>query len=84
MCVVGITFIVRILFCRCDQNYDCQDGSDEADCRIVEIDEDRYLKDKPPPMMDYENLLTVIIDIEITKILLIDEVKDFCFQSINS
>ena len=64
---------------RCDQNYDCQDGSDEADCQIIEIDESRYLKDKPPPMIDHGSLLNVTIDIEITKILLIDEVK-LCSQ----
>ena len=67
----------RKLLCRCDQNYDCQDGADEADCRIIEVDEDRYLKDKSPPMMDHDNLLPVTIDIEITKILLIDEVEVF-------
>ena len=80
--MVRITSIVRFLLCRCDQNYDCQDGSDEADCRIIEIDESRYLKDKPPPMMEHGNLLNVTIDIEITKILLIDEVQDFCSQLI--
>ena len=43
-----------------------------------------YLKDKPPPLIDLEYLVTVIIDIEITKILLIDEVTKVHFSVTSS
>ena len=59
---------------RCDQQDDCEDQSDEKDCRIVHVDIDRYLRDKPPPKIDEEALVTVEVDVDITRILLIDEV----------
>lgn len=75
---VEIRYDIRLTesLCRCNQNYDCQDGSDEASCRIIEIDENKYLKDKPP-VVDLDSLVTVTIDVEITNILLIDEVKQY-------
>ena len=33
---------------RCDKKNDCIDISDEKNCRIVSLDEQRYLKDDPP------------------------------------
>ena len=34
--------------CRCDQNTDCDDITDEKGCKIIVIDPNDYLKDKPP------------------------------------
>lgn len=57
---------------RCDQELDCEDGSDENNCRIVEVDSDKYLKDKHPTTADKVN---VEVDIEISRILKIDEAR---------
>ena len=54
---------------RCDQATDCEDISDEKGCKIVVIDENNYLKDKPPK----ETVLK--IKIELLKILEIGEVE---------
>ena len=59
---------------RCDQQDDCEDLSDEKDCGIVHVDRERYLKDKPPPSLKGEKLVTVEVDVDVTRILLIDEV----------
>ena len=53
----------------CDQADDCYDGSDESDCSILKIDSSKYLKDKHP-----SGGVDVYLDIDITRILLIDEV----------
>ena len=55
---------------RCDQSEDCSDGSDEASCRIVEVEREKYLKDKQPGIG-----VEVEVDLKISKILLIDEVQ---------
>ena len=54
---------------RCDQATDCDDISDEKGCKIVVIDENNYLKDKPPK----ETVLK--IKIELLKILEIGEIE---------
>ena len=54
---------------RCDQNTDCQDISDEKGCKIVVIDENNYLKDKPPKEV------VVKIKIDLLTILEIGEVE---------
>ena len=33
---------------RCDEDQNCDDNSDEINCKTLDIDEDRYRKDKPP------------------------------------
>jgi hypothetical protein len=48
---------------RCDQTTDCNDISDEKGCKIVVIDENNYLKDKPPKET------VVKVKIELLKIL---------------
>ena len=59
---------------RCDQKEDCADGSDENNCRIVEVDTDKYLKDKTPQPLDGQESVSVVVDVEILRILMIDEV----------
>ena len=54
--------------CRCDQNPDCQDISDEKDCKIVMVDPKNYLKDKAPQEA------VVKLKVELLKILEIGEV----------
>ena len=34
---------------RCDKKPDCKDVSDEKQCKIVALDQKRYIKDDPPP-----------------------------------
>ena len=62
----------------CDQGDDCYDGSDESDCSILKIDSSKYLKDKHP-----SGGVDVYLDIDITRILLIDEVciKKYIFTT---
>ena len=56
------------LYFRCDQSTDCHDVSDEKNCQIVIIDENNYLKDKPPKQG------IVKVRVELLKILEIGEV----------
>ena len=58
-----------ILVCRCDQQVDCEDISDERGCKLVVLDEKNYLKDKPP------RNAKVKMRIELMKILEIGEVE---------
>ena len=58
---------------RCDQTEDCQDGSDEKNCRIVKLDTDKYLKDKHPTD-GVGDKVSVEVDLEISRVLKIDEV----------
>ena len=59
---------------RCDQHHHCTDGSDEKNCRVVQVDREKYLKDKQPPTGGGEEKVRVEVDLHITKILKIDEV----------
>ena len=61
---------------RCDQKDDCDDGSDEKNCRIIHVDESKYLQDKQPPALAGEERVQVDLDVEIVRILLIDEVRN--------
>ena len=65
---------VDTLFCRCDQTDNCKDGSDEKKCSIVHVDDSKYLKDKQPPPVDNMDKVIVDVDVDITRILLINEV----------
>ena len=60
---------------RCDQSDDCDDGSDEKNCRIVHVDESKYLQDKQPPALTGEERVQVDLDVDIVRILLINEVR---------
>ena len=59
---------------RCDQHADCEDESDEKDCGIVHVNPVKYLKDKPPPSINGNAFVSVEVDVDITRILRIDEV----------
>ena len=72
VCAVSRNFLI-ILY-RCDQKDDCMDESDERSCGIIHVN-NKYLKDKhPPPTSDDQNNVVVHVDVDIIKILLIDEV----------
>ena len=59
---------------RCDQKLDCEDVSDEKNCKIVILDEKSYLKDKPPPPLGGLGIVDVKIRMELYNILEISEV----------
>ena len=62
-------FPFLILEFRCNRNADCNDESDERDCRITVIDEKNYLKDQP------RKNAVVKVKIELLEIFEIREVK---------
>ena len=68
---------------RCDQREDCEDGSDEKECRIVHMDKSKYLKDKQPPSVGNEDMVTVDVDVDITRILLINEERNTSLNTIH-
>ena len=43
---------------------DCDDVSDEKNCKTVYIDPEKYLKSKPPPSIDPNSKLPVILKYE--------------------
>ena len=46
------------------------------------MDKSKYLKDKQPPAVDDEGMVKVDVDVDITRILVIDEERNnfyFCF-----
>ena len=61
---------------RCDNNQDCLDVSDEKQCKIVSLDEEKYLKDKTPPPLEKGKNLPVVIGMDIFNILDIQEVQN--------
>ena len=40
---------------------DCDDVSDEKNCRIIYVDPEKYLKSKPPPSTEIDSKLPVQI-----------------------
>merc|ERR1739838_316029 len=58
---------------RCDNKQDCLDVSDEKQCKIIAIDEEKYLKDKTPPPLQEGKNLDVMLSINIYNILDIQE-----------
>ena len=50
--------------------------SDEKQCRIVSLDEEKYLKDKTPPPLEQGKSLPVILSMNIYNILDIQEVQN--------
>ena len=61
---------------RCDNKQDCKDISDEKQCKIVSLDEEKYLKDKTPPPMVEGGKLPVVLSVNIFNILDIQEVQN--------
>ena len=61
---------------RCDNKQDCKDVSDEKQCQIVSLDEEKYLKDKTPPPLEQGKSLPVILSMNIYNILDIQEVQN--------
>ena len=62
------------LVSRCDKKQDCEDVSDEKQCKIVALDEKRYLKDDTPPSVVEGEKLNVTLNMDIQNILDIQEV----------
>ena len=60
---------------RCDKKPDCKDVSDEKTCKIVDLDESRYLKDDTAPAVVYGEKLNVTLSIDVQSILNILEVS---------
>ena len=61
---------------RCDNKQDCKDVSDEKQCQIVSLDEEKYLKDKTPPPLEKGKRLPVNLSMNIFNILGIQEVQN--------
>ena len=61
---------------RCDNKQDCLDVSDEKQCKIIALDEEKYLKDKTPPPLQEGKNLDVMLSINIYNILGIQEVQN--------
>ena len=62
---------------RCNNLEECDDVSDEINCRTIYVDEKKYLKNKPPPAPSNSGKLSVKIDCEVTLIQEINEVQQF-------
>ena len=60
---------------RCDKQQDCEDLSDEKKCQIVALDEERYLKDDPPPSIIAGENVNVTLSMNVQNILGIEEVQ---------
>ena len=56
---------------KCDNKFDCSDGTDEQDCKIID-NTSPLDKDLPPPV--YTNLTAISVNIHLDSILEIDEV----------
>ena len=60
---------------RCDKKLDCEDLSDEKECKIVVLDNERYKKDDTPPGNLDSGKLEIFLTIDVQNILDIQEVK---------
>ena len=58
---------------RCDSVANCDDVSDEKNCQLVSLDENKYLKDKPPAPFN-SSKFPVNVSIDIVSVLDIQEV----------
>ena len=58
---------------RCDSVADCDDVSDEKNCKLVSLDANKYLKDKPPTPVESDKF-PVNVTIDIMSVLDIQEV----------
>ena len=58
---------------RCDSKADCDDFSDERDCKMIEVDAS-YMKEKIPPKLGGEEGVPVTVNMELISILNIDVV----------
>ena len=59
---------------RCDSIGDCEDVSDEKQCKLVSMDKNKYLKDRPPTPI-FTDKFQVNVSIDIRSVLDIQEVK---------
>ena len=59
---------------RCNNLQDCRDVSDEKNCMLVFIDQEKYLRDKTPPALGHQEKLPVNVSVFINQIISISEV----------
>ena len=74
MTVINIILIILILSVRCDGRTDCEDGTDEAECKVF-VTSVGYNKLLIPPAD--EEKLTIDINVEINAITEINEIENF-------
>ena len=72
-----VTLVICEIFAyRCDRTYNCHDGSDEDDCRLMIID-DSYQPHIPPPPLDPSSATdkaNIALGVNIKNILEVSEV----------
>ena len=64
----------HLFLLRCNQYENCEDGSDEENCQTIHYDKNKNIKDKQPPGHKEGEKVIVDVDVNITEILIINEV----------
>ena len=72
--VLSLSFFSINITKRCDGVMDCSDNSDERKCHMINLDQEAYNKEVPPPPVEGETKLNLLANINIHNILELDEV----------